>query len=125
MKYRNILFVAFLMLDFSNAEFLRGVNYGNRFIPEDWMTDDSNSIYGYHYGDTVQTPNDVERVSLCDVTDDRILRWLDDTVLEEDFVKMNEYGVKLLVVFAALVVGPDVVVGNDVPVTDRSVNKKV
>ena len=36
-----------------------------------------------------------------------------------------EYVVKLLVVFAALVVGPDVVVGNDVPVTDRSVNKKV
>ena len=36
-----------------------------------------------------------------------------------------EYVVKLLVVFAALVVGPDVVVGDDVPATDRSVDKEV
>ena len=97
MKYINsFLLISYLMSPFAKAEFLKGVNYGNRFIPEDWMTGDGSSIYGDHYGDAVQTPNDVERVSLCDVTDDRILHWLDDTVLEEDFVKMQEYGVKLL-----------------------------
>merc|ERR1712198_831732 len=52
-------------------------------------------LYG-HYGSPVNSPNDVARVSLCDVTDDRILRWLDDTIKEDDFIKMRDYGVKLL-----------------------------
>jgi len=78
------------------AEFLKGVNYGNRFVPEDWMTGDGESIFGGHYGSPVNSPNDVARVSLCDVTDDRILRWLDDTIKEDDFMKMKDYGVKLL-----------------------------
>ena len=71
----------FLCLFFKiKAEFLKGVNYGNRFVPEDWMAGDGESIYGGHYGSPVNSPNDVARVSLCDVTDDRILRWLDDTM---------------------------------------------
>ena len=78
------------------SDFIKGVNYGNRFIPEDWMENDGNSIFGNHYGPSVNKPWDVERVSLCDVTDDRILRWLDDKVKEEDFQKMQQYGVKLL-----------------------------
>ena len=73
----------FLCLFFKiKAEFLKGVNYGNRFVPEDWMAGDGESIYGGHYGSPVNSPNDVARVSLCDVTDDRILRWLDDTIKE-------------------------------------------
>jgi len=79
-----------------NGEFIKGVNYGNRFVPEDWMANDEESIFGNHYGPAVEKPWDVERYSLCDVTDDRILRWLDDKVQEYDFQKMQEYGVKLL-----------------------------
>merc|ERR1719187_382297 len=89
--------ILFLCLFFqAKAEFLKGVNYGNRFVPEDWMAGDGDSIYGGHYGSPVNSPNDVARVSLCDVTDDRILRWLDDTIKEDDFMKMKDYGVKLL-----------------------------
>ena len=66
------------------------------FVPEDWMTADQESIYGERYGPRVSQPSDVARVSLCDVTDDRILRWLDDNVKEDDFRKMEEYGVRLL-----------------------------
>ena len=62
------------------AEFLKGVNYGNRFVPEDWMTEDGESIFGDLYGSSVSAPDGVARVSLCDVTDDRILRWLNDTI---------------------------------------------
>ena len=62
------------------TEFLKGVNYGNRFVPEDWMTGDDESIFGDHYGSTVSFPDEVSRVSLCDVKDDRILNWLNDTI---------------------------------------------
>ena len=75
---------------------MKGVNYGNRFVPEDWMTNDNKNIFGSHYGPAVEKPWDVERYSLCDVTDDRILRWLDDKDKETDFQKMAEYGGKLL-----------------------------
>jgi len=78
------------------AEFIKGTNYGNMFVPEDWMAGDGDSIYGSHYGPAVQKPWDVDRFSLCDVTDDRILRWLDDKVKESDFQKLQSYGVKLL-----------------------------
>ena len=84
------------------AEFMRGVNYGNRFLPEAWMNmrewqhDYRDSIFGPYYGSNVSAPNGVDRVSLCDVTDNRILKWLNDTIQEEDFIKMKEYGVKLL-----------------------------
>jgi len=88
-----------LLLYFSsyvNAQFMKGVNYGNMFVPEDWMANDGESIFGSHYGPAVSKPWDVERFSLCDVTDDRILRWLEDKVQEYDFQKMQDYGVKLL-----------------------------
>ena len=62
------------------TEFLKGVNYGNRFVPEDWMTGDDESIFGDYYGSTVSSPDEVSRVSLCDVKDDRILNWLNDTI---------------------------------------------
>ena len=37
----------------------------------DLNTKDKVSIYGDHYGPVVRPPNEVARVSLCDVTDDR------------------------------------------------------
>lgn len=68
-----------------------GVNYGDRFIPEDWLTD----IYtNTKYGPTV-TPGD-SRVSLCDVTDKRIFQYLNEHVREDDFQKMQQFGVKVL-----------------------------
>lgn len=54
-----------------HGEFLKGVNYGNIFVPEDWMAGEGVSIYGGHYGPVVSPPSGVARVSLCDVTDDR------------------------------------------------------
>ena len=57
------------------AEFMRGVNYGNRFLPEAWMNmrewqhDYRDSIFGPYYGSNVSAPNGVDRVSLCDVTE--------------------------------------------------------
>ena len=107
----NMFQIFFLFLALRpSSQFMKGVNYGNRFIPEDWMTGDDHedvdvpnnitgsgeSIYGDHYGEAVMKPDDVARVSLCDVDDDRILSWLEDMIQEQDFIKMSEYGVKLL-----------------------------
>ena len=92
----GLCLVLLALLGPSRSEFLRGVNYGNTFIPEDWMTNDQESIYGERYGPRVSQPSEVKRVSLCDVSDDRILRWLEDVVKEEDFVKMQQYGVGLV-----------------------------
>ena len=84
------------------AEFMKGVNYGNRFNPEAWMNynswshKDFDSIFGPKYGSIVTAPHEGMEPSLCDVTDARILKWLNDTIEEEDFRKMKEYGVKLL-----------------------------
>ena len=85
------------------AEFMKGVNYGNRFTPEAWMNmkswthEDFDSIFGPKYGPpNVTAPHEGEEPSLCDVPDSRILNWLNDTIEEEDFRKMKEYGVKLL-----------------------------
>ena len=85
------------------AEFMRGVNYGNRFLPEAWMNmrewqhNYRDSIFGPAYGPpNITAPHEGMEPSLCDVTDARILRWLNDTIEEEDFRKMKEYGVKLL-----------------------------
>ena len=74
----GLCLILLALLGSSRSEFLKGVNYGNAFIPEDWMTNDQESIYGERYGSRVSQPSDVARVSLCDVTDDRILRWLED-----------------------------------------------
>ena len=63
----------------------KGVNYGNRFIPEDWMVSTDDYMYGAKYGPVVESPGDGYRVSLCDVQDSRILQWLEDNVQEEDF----------------------------------------
>ena len=79
-----------------SSETFHGVNYGNRFIPEDWMLPDSESIYGDKYGPTVQKPDKIGRISLCDVPDDRILAYLDDVVKEEDFRKMSSWGAKIV-----------------------------
>ena len=74
----------------------KGVNYGNRFIPEDWMVNTDDYMYGPKYGPVVNSPGDGYRVSLCDVEDSRILHWLDDSIKEDDFKQMQEYGVEVL-----------------------------
>jgi hypothetical protein len=60
------------------------------------MLGDGDSIYGTKYGPAVTKPSDCARVSLCDVQDDRILKYLDDAVKEEHFKEMASWGVKLL-----------------------------
>lgn len=73
-----------------------GVNYGNRFIPEEWMMTESHDFFqGIRAGG--REPNGKRRVSLCDVTDSaRMFRWLDDTIQESDFKRMQEMGVQVV-----------------------------
>jgi aryl-phospho-beta-D-glucosidase BglC (GH1 family) len=75
---------------------VQGVNYGNRFIPEDWM---AKSPYDFFEG--LSSP--AKRLSLGDVIDvsgkpakRRMLDWLEATIQEEDFQKMADLGVKIL-----------------------------
>ena len=56
----------------------------------------SSIFAGNKYGNKTYPPSEDMEVSLCDVEDDRILDWLEDTIKEEDFIKMKEYGVQLL-----------------------------
>ena len=79
-----------------NTEFVAGVNYGNRFIPEDWMFNEENSFYGTKYGEAVSPPKGISRVSLCDVEDQRILTYLDEKIQEDDFKRMQEFGVQVI-----------------------------
>mmetsp|Transcript_48237 Transcript_48237/g.86981 ORF Transcript_48237/g.86981 Transcript_48237/m.86981 type:complete len:464 (+) Transcript_48237:94-1485(+) len=76
-----------------------GVNYGNRFIPEEWMMSESKSrdfFHGIQPGG--QEPNcKTSRVSLCDVTDSaRMFQWLEHTIQEHDFQRMRDMGVQLV-----------------------------
>jgi len=49
------------------------------------MASDEESIYKTKYGPEIVKPSDVDDLSFCDIEDDRILRYLDDKVKEEDF----------------------------------------
>ena len=63
-----------------------GTNYGNRFIPEQWMdTTDYDIFEGPDYGPAMSKPDGVDHFSLCDITDRRILKYLDKVILEEHF----------------------------------------
>jgi len=79
-----------------NAETaVRGVNYGNRFIPEYWMAPD-------FYDGLSQWPG-VLKISLADVVDikgqparTRMLSWLDKMIQEKHFAHMAEMGVQVV-----------------------------
>ena len=60
------------------------------------MTSLSESIYGSKYGPAVKKADNVKDISFCDVTDDRILHWLDDNIQEDHFSQMQQFGVQLL-----------------------------
>ena len=60
------------------------------------MASDDESIYKTKYGPEIVKPDYVDDLSLCDIEDDRMLKYLDDKVKEEDFQKMQSWGVKLL-----------------------------
>ena len=53
-------------------------------------------MFSNKYGNKTFPPSDDMEVSLCDVNDGRILKWLEYTIKEDDFIKMKEYGVQLL-----------------------------
>eukprot|EP00468_Gymnochlora_sp_CCMP2014_P010401 CAMPEP_0167759668 /NCGR_PEP_ID=MMETSP0110_2-20121227/11149_1 /TAXON_ID=629695 /ORGANISM="Gymnochlora sp., Strain CCMP2014" /LENGTH=417 /DNA_ID=CAMNT_0007646075 /DNA_START=49 /DNA_END=1298 /DNA_ORIENTATION=+ len=75
-----------------------GVNYGNRFIPEDWMgTKDS------FYKDVQpqgSEPHGPARLCLADLSKtqfcDRMLSWLNKKIVEEDFQRMQSLGVGIV-----------------------------
>jgi hypothetical protein len=54
------------------------------------------SIYNGTKYPPVFKPDYAARVSLCDITDDRILDYLNTTVKEEHFAEMASWGVKLV-----------------------------
>lgn len=49
------------------------------------MASDDESIYKTKYGPEIVKPDYVDDLSLCDIEDDRMLKYLDDKVKEEDF----------------------------------------
>lgn len=49
------------------------------------MASDEESIYKTKYGPEVIKADYVDDVSFCDIEDDRILKYLDDKIKEEDF----------------------------------------
>ncbi|CAE7312789.1 unnamed protein product [Symbiodinium microadriaticum] len=69
-----------------------GVNYGNRFIPEDWMK------HPYNFFDKIR--KSARRVALWDLqgpeAKQTMLRWLDATICETHFKEMQRYGVEVL-----------------------------
>ncbi|CAJ1353232.1 unnamed protein product [Effrenium voratum] len=69
-----------------------GVNYGNRFIPEDWMRHPYNFFQGLR--------RSARRVALWDLSGPdakrRMLSWLDETIQEWHFAEMQSYGVEVL-----------------------------
>lgn len=74
-----------------------GVNYGNRFIPEDWMRHPHNFFAG------VRQHEHVDRVALWDLADgqkpsprERMLAWLNATIAEEHFAAMRRSGVEVV-----------------------------
>ncbi|CAE7267935.1 unnamed protein product [Symbiodinium sp. CCMP2456] len=69
-----------------------GVNYGNRFIPEDWMK------HPYNFFDQIR--KSARRVALWDLrgpeAKQKMLRWLDATICETHFKEMQRCGVEVL-----------------------------
>lgn len=83
--------------DMDGASKIRGVNYGSRFIPEDWM---ASSPYEFFQG--ICSPEGL-RQSLCDVVDtdscsarERMMKWLDATIQEAHFQEMKQMGVQVV-----------------------------
>jgi hypothetical protein len=85
---------------------MAAVNYGNRFIPEDWMAADFYQDLCRWEGDPpmCRSPQEgVLRISLADVVNtsvlsarDRMLGWLNATIAEEDFANMSLEGVQVV-----------------------------
>ena len=69
-----------------------GVNYGNKFIPEDWMK------HPYNFFDRVR--RSARRVALWDLhgpeARQKMLHWLDTTICESHFKEMQKYGVQVV-----------------------------
>ena len=69
-----------------------GVNYGNRFIPEDWMK------HPYNFFDKVR--KSARRLALWDLrgpeAKQKMLRWLDATICETHFKDMQRCGVEVV-----------------------------
>ena len=40
---------------------MKGVNYGNKFVPEPWMTHRGQSVWGTKYGDPAQLSPGAEK----------------------------------------------------------------
>ena len=40
---------------------MKGVNYGNKFVPEPWMTHRGESVWGTKYGDPAQLSPGAEK----------------------------------------------------------------
>jgi len=77
-----------------------GVNYGNRFLPEKWMWDDEPFFWNGVYAQGREPGADHTRLSLPDLGEsrfrERMMQWLDMTVIESDFVKMQQMGVEVI-----------------------------
>ena len=83
------------------AEKIHGVNYGNRFVPEDWMKSPINIFDGV---EAISPENKGLRIEkrkcLADLTpdqfQDRMIRHLEASILEEHFREMSEHCVNVV-----------------------------
>mmetsp|Transcript_14317 Transcript_14317/g.28538 ORF Transcript_14317/g.28538 Transcript_14317/m.28538 type:complete len:357 (+) Transcript_14317:135-1205(+) len=76
-----------------------GVNYGNRFIPEEWMGVVKERLFKNCTAGAAEPNKSTERLCLADLGakfEDRYLQWLEDEIQESDFVKMADAGVNVV-----------------------------
>ena len=50
--------------------FVKGVNYGNKFVPEAWMTHRGKSVWGTKYGPAANLSNGAQRYQAGVFTED-------------------------------------------------------
>ena len=94
-------------IQFNQMTKVRGVNYGNRFVPEDWMNpSDGRGSGGLFEG--VPKGRDLGRAgdskefasSLAHLSESqfrtRYIKHLEDTIKEEDFAEMKKAGVNTI-----------------------------
>eukprot|EP00928_Gymnodinium_smaydae_P098681 TRINITY_DN9230_c0_g1_i1.p1 TRINITY_DN9230_c0_g1~~TRINITY_DN9230_c0_g1_i1.p1 ORF type:complete len:564 (-),score=78.63 TRINITY_DN9230_c0_g1_i1:62-1753(-) len=103
-----LCFATFALLWRATAsELVRGINYGNRFVVEEWMTNGVPKPFGE--SSEGRSPffaglhRAADRFAMADVVDtptvsakERMMTWLNQTVKEEHFEKMRARGVNVV-----------------------------
>ena len=83
---------SFLQAD-STVDFMKGVNFGNVFIPEDFFADDD-------FYKKYNIPKNANQNSLCDLTGDgakaAMEAWINSHIIESEFAEMKSFGINVI-----------------------------